>query len=232
MKKFIFILLTILFLVTISCTEEQIMTYRSGNFLQFSRIANDSSVFSFLEYPDLPQVRFPLPVELTGMPIGHDRIYKVSVVQELTNAPKANYQLEPEYIFRASLPKDTCWIVVKKTPEISVKPVRLVLELAESDDFKVGQREYSLAVISISNVVSKPAWWTKTVTDYYLGTYSDKKYLLFISVTGVVNFDSADAEKLMHYSLLLKYYLQKEKEEGRTVYEEDGRELTVSLIAG
>ena len=79
---------------------------------------------------------------------------------------------------------------------------------------------------------SKPQWWNSNVTRYFLGDYSDKKYRLFIAVTGKTEIDVANEEELRYYTLLLKYHLLAEKEAGRTVYEDDGKEMTVAYLPG
>ena len=127
---------------------------------------------------------------------------------------------------------DTCWIKFKRTEEISQVAKRLVLQLVETSDFKLGQVDCRINIVYVSNVIAKPDWWTSTVTDSYLGDYSDKKYRLFIEQTGKVDLDPNDANELRYYSLIFKNYLLQEKDAGRMVMEEDGTEMTVELIAG
>jgi hypothetical protein len=127
---------------------------------------------------------------------------------------------------------DTCWISTIKTPQIAQQAVRLTVRLEETSAFKVGQTDKSAAIIYISNVLMKPGWWTERVTDSYLGEYSDKKYRLFIEVTGEAEIDSSNIPELRDYTLMLKNYLQKEKDAGRTVYEENGKEMTVEYFGG
>lgn len=231
MKK-IYILLSVALFLLASCHEDAIMTYKGDNYIQFSKPVTDSLICSFLIYPTLSKIEYPLAVELVGMPQQSDRKYKIEVDETLTNAPKENYEIPTEATFRAGKAIDTCWITLKKTPEISIKPVRLVLKLKESSDFRLGQSEYTKSIINISNVISQPEWWNTTVRRYYLGIYSDKKYRLFIQVTGKVVLDNKNAEELRLYTLLFKYYLIKEKEAGRTVYENDGTEMKVNLVTG
>lgn len=231
MRKIYIPFILIAFLM-FSCKEDKIMLYKSADFLQFNKAATDSSICSFLPYPDKGKIEFPLAIDLIGNLTQTDRKYRLEVVTDRTNAPKENYEIPAECVFRAGMYKDTCWITLKKTPGISQKPVKLVLKLVESPDFKVGQTERSMAVIYVSNVISKPDWWNSEVTYYYLGDYSDKKYHLFVQVTGKITINIKNSEELRLNTLKLKYYLLKEKEAGRTVYEEDGTEMKVSLITG
>lgn len=229
----IYLLITALFVFLFSCTEDKIMTYKSSvDYLQFSKSVKDSTICSFLAFPNDMERQIPLVVELTGFSIPSDRTYKISVVPELSSAQEMHYTPVSEFTFRANRHTDTCWINIKKTPDLLEKTVRLVFQLVENDEFKIGQTEFSMAVLSITNKISKPVWWTNTVTNYYLGYYSDKKYRLFITATGKAEIDNNDAEELLNEALLFKYYLRQEKEAGRTVYEDDGTEMTVSLIVG
>lgn len=232
MRKIYLLISVVLLVMASSCVEDKILTYDDANYVQFTKNIKDSTICSFLAFPDLTELRVPLSLELIGFPGQTDRKYRVEVVDSLTTSTAANFQVESEQTFRAGLVVDSCWITVKKTPGISTKPVRLVLRLVESGDFKVGQSEYSAAIVNISDLVSKPQWWNSNVTRYFLGDYSDKKYRLFIAVTGKTEIDVANEEELRYYTLLLKYHLLAEKEAGRTVYEDDGKEMTVAYLPG
>ncbi len=96
--------------------------------------------------------------------------------------------------------------------------------------FFAGPFEFRFANIIFSDMVSKPSWWDDDVTDFYLGEYSEKKFKLFMEVTKVGDLSDSNESEIRSYAIIFKYYLIKEKEEGRTVYEEDGSEMNVSVI--
>ncbi len=221
-----------LLLFIFSCKKDEIMLYNDNSYIQFTRDYADSSVFSFLALPDQNEARVPFAIELLGKPENRDRQYKISVFDELTNAPQANYSLPETFTLKANQTVDTAWITVRKTPEIAVKPVKLTLRIEDTPDFKIGQTDYSVNIVYISNVIARPDWWDDTVEGRFLGDYSDKKYELFIQVTGVSDFDQNDQNLLRTYTIMLKNYLLKEKDAGRTVYEDNGSEMTVALIGG
>jgi len=150
----------------------------------------------------------------------------------LASASDANYSLPASFTLKAGHLTDTAWITVKKTPDLAVKPVRLVLKITASDDLKVGQSDYALSILYISNIIAKPDWWDQNMTDNFLGDYSDKKYKLFIQVTGVSDLDPNDDSQERYYTILFKDYLLREKDAGRTVYEDNGTEMTVAFIGG
>ncbi|QEC43665.1 DUF4843 domain-containing protein [Pseudobacter ginsenosidimutans] len=215
-----------------SCKKDEIELYKGDEYIQFSKNYTDSSAFSFLALPDEDEGAMPLTVELIGKPVDKDRQYKITVVKEASTAEEGNYALPSGFTLPANSIADTAWITIKKTPAISVKPLRLVLRITPTDDFRQGQTDYSIAIINISNVIAQPGWWKERVEWYFLGDYSNKKYQLFIQVTGKVDLNPANEPELRNYTILFKNYLLMEKDAGRTVYEEDGSEMTVALIGG
>jgi hypothetical protein len=227
-----FITIFCLAAVLASCKKDQIITYHAGNYIQFSKGIDDSSSFSFLALPDSGEAKYPVSVELVGMPENRDRTYKISVRTDVSTATPDNYTLPATFTFGAGKVIDTAWITLRKTPEQAQNPVKLVLQLDSTADFAVGQTDYSIAIIYISNKISKPDWWNSTVEDQYLGTYSDKKYTLLIQVTGVATVDPTNIPLLTTLTLELKNFLLLQKDTGHTVYEDDGTEMTVAFIGG
>ena len=93
----------------------------------------------------------------------------------------------------------------------------------------MGSNGYCGAIVRITNMITKPEWWTSTVTSYFLGTYSDAKYRKFIEVTGVADFDSSNPGLLREYTNTFKRHLIKMKEAGTPVLEDDGSEMSVKM---
>lgn len=215
-----------------SCKRDDIMLYDGDNYVQFKKSFEDSSLFSFLALPSTNESVTPVVLELVGKPEDRDRNYKITVVKDASTATTAHYALPATFTLKANKIVDTCWITVKKTPDIAIKPVRLVLAIESTGDLKYGQVEYSVAIINISNAVAKPDWWDFNVTNNFLGDYSDKKFTLFIQVTGRSDIDPTNTTEVRNYTLLFKNYLLREKDAGRTVYEANGSEMTVALIGG
>ncbi len=225
-------IISAIIVIASSCRKDHIMLYEGDNYVQFTKSYKDSSLFSFLALPNDNQATTPLAIELIGKPENRDRVYKLAVVKEATTAPEANYSIPATFTLRANRTVDTAWITVKKTPEIATKPVRLVLKIDASEDFRVGQLDRSLSILYISNVIARPDWWDDTVEGRFLGDYSDKKYKLFIQVTGKSDIDASNLDEVRYYTIIFKNYLLREKDAGRTVYEDNGMEMTVALIGG
>jgi len=214
-----------------SCSKEEIMTYHEKDYLVFEKYIKDSTNFSFLAYPTSDQVEFKIPVQLIGMPSDKDRKFKVTVMTEESDAPADSYILQEEQVFRAGFVTDTCVIVLKKTDELKQFSRRLVVRLEATDDFGLGQTDRLAQIINISNKLYQPDWWDSTVRAYWLGNYSDKKFELFLLVNdGKLEVDVAGTIEIRSCTLKLKRYLREQKEQGNTIYEEDGTEMVVPYI--
>ena len=68
-------------LVLGACSKDDIKTYRGDNYLQFVKVVTDSSVCSFLAYPNDNELEFPVEVEVIGLPSDREQEYKISVDQ-------------------------------------------------------------------------------------------------------------------------------------------------------
>lgn len=228
MNKIISYALMALSLVAAGCKKQSIMLYEGDSYMQFAKSYTDSSVFSFLALPDDGQAQTPLVVNLVGSPGNADRTYNITIVKEQSTATEADYSLPSQFTLKANTITDTAWLTVKKTAAISTKPVKLVLKVSPTQDFKQGQYEYSLAIFYISNKISEPDWWSWE----FFGDYSDKKFSLFIDVTGKVELEAGNNDQMRYYTSIFKNYLLTEKDNGRTVYEEDGTEMQLGYMAG
>ena len=80
MKK-IYLFLGII-LVLGACSKDDIKTYGGDNYLQFVKVVTDSSVCSFLAYPNDNELEFPVEVEVIGLPSEGEREYKISVIRK------------------------------------------------------------------------------------------------------------------------------------------------------
>jgi hypothetical protein len=216
-----------------ACSEDKLDLYSGQNYLQFVRPMTDSTNVSFLLFPGETTHKLGLPVYLIGKPAEIDREYSCEVM--LTgaddDAPKEAYTLPQKFIFRANMTTDTLWVDCNLLPEMSERDYRLILVLKESENFGLGANGYLGAIIRISNIISRPAWWTTSYpTTAFLGPYSDAKYREFIKATGVADFDSDDFGLLREYTNTFKRYLERMKAAGTPVLEDDGTEMTVKMV--
>jgi hypothetical protein len=231
MKKIYIAAVVLLF--ALGCEQQGIPTYddmTSDRYVYLYRLWTDSTETSFFFYPGQAEILYPVSVRSTGAS-DKDETYKIAVVEQRTTAPAGTYEIPANPVMRAGRAIDTCYIKLKLTDLLNTTKVRLVIALQDSDDFLVGRTEYREAIIWFHNIIAKPAWWTSTVTSQYLGDYSDKKYRLFLDVVGV-DLKGANDSQLRNYTLIFKKYLtdQKNMTPPQTVYEDDGREMTVNVL--
>lgn len=209
-----------------ACSEEKVPIYDAdnANFVIFTYAEEDSSTFSFSFHPEVAAdgaFELGIPVEIMGMAKDYNREYTVKVDEKRSTAKLGtHFELPEKCVFRAGMYIDTLVVKLYRKAELKDTSLRLVLTLDNSKDFYAGQLEYRTNVVYINDKISKPEWWTSSVTSYFLGYYSDKKYDLIIRVTGQSDWSNfSDGEK-RYYALIFKRYLAKEKAEGRTIYEE------------
>lgn len=231
MRKLYLLFIVLVWGVT-ACQRDDIKVYNSADYIQFEKSVVDSSLCTFLVSPNLSELRFPVAVDVVGLSTQQDREYKVEVMDELTNASAVNYDLPERFVMKAGCVKDTMWITFKNSQELKVAPQRLAIRLVESEDFELGQIEHRGNIIIVSDVVTKPVWWGEIMEYYFLGTYSDKKYRLFIQETGILDLDPNDLNECRYYTLIFKNYLKQKKDEGTPVLEDDESEMYVVLSAG
>lgn len=214
------------------CSKESIQTYdenTSKRFIYFVKSETDSTDVSFFSYPGESVIEFPIVVKSSGFST-QDEEYKIVVLNEYSTAIEGeDFKLPTNFIFKGGATSDTCYVKLHYSSKLDDSKVRIVLQLESQNNFESGPSAYQTAVIWFHNNIVKPNWWTSSVTSYYLGDYSEKKYRLFNQVVGV---DLTDASNslIRHYALIFKEYLNTQKISGNTIYEENGTEMTV--IAG
>ena len=216
-----------------SCEREHIQSYHGDNYIQFTKLLTDSSVFSFTFYPQHDTIEYGVVVQLVGDPVNRDRYYKMSVSSDYTTAGSDNYLLPTEFVLKKNQTKDTAYIKLIKTADLQSIAKRLTLRLEESSDFQLGSPVNQGYILWINDMISKPAWWNSVIEKSYLGTYSDKKYRLFIEHAGVGVLSSDNPAECRYYTLIFKNWLREKAAANDTVYEDDEfTEMTVALIGG
>lgn len=215
-------------LIVAACAKENIPTYKevSGErYIYFAKAEQDSSDVSFYSYPGQKVIEYPIVVKSTGYSTS-EGTFSVNVLKEYTTAGDGDYSLSEKFTFRPESPVDTFYVKLNYSSKLDNEKVRIVLELEETPDFKLGMTDSRVAIIWFHNNLVKPSWWSSSVSAYYLGPYSDAKYKLFLEVVKV-DLDGADNSLIRHYTLVFKKYLEDRKAAGNPALEEDGTEITV-----
>ena len=216
-----------------ACERDNIMKYSDKAYVQFTRSMVDSVEFSFTFYPNKDTVEYALSVKLVGDPVDRDREYRVTVIDDYTTATSNHYILPERWILEKNEISSKENLKLIRTSDVQTTPVRLAVRLEPTDDLALGQTSCCARILWINDMISRPAWWNSVIENSYLGSYSDKKYRLFIQVTGIGELNSDDAINCRYNALLLRKYLKEQEELDNTVYEEDGyTKMTVSVIGG
>ena len=215
-------------LIVAACAKENIPTYKevSGErYIYFAKAEQDSSDVSFYSYPGQKVIEYPIVVKSAGYSTS-EGTFSVKVLKEYTTAGDGDYSLAEKFTFRPESQVDTFYVKLNYSSKLDNEKVRIVLELDETPDFKLGMTDSRVAIIWFHNNLVKPSWWSSSVSSYYLGPYSDAKYKLFLDVVKV-DLDGADNSLIRHYTLVFKKYLEDRKAAGNPALEEDGTEITV-----
>ena len=196
------------FVLITGCEEQKLTTYSGDYFVQFEKTTIDSTNVSFMFYPGHDYLEFPVVMELVGVATEHNLNYKVVADPEFTTATAQHYSIPENQFLRAGRYIDTLYVRLNKTDDLNTNKVRLVLRIESTSDLKIGKIEQSAAVIWLNNSLTKPTWWNSDIDNYYLGTYSNKKYEVFIQVTGIFDMSDLDSSTKRSYALKLKQYLK------------------------
>ena len=247
MKKNIFIL-ALLVMSLFSCEEKKIELFESKPFIAFERSLKDTTVFSFF-YQIEDEVRHPFVVNLTGVPFTKDQKFKIGYDKEKTTLDETLFKLEENYIFRAGRTKDTIYVTMINHSTLETEEFNLQLHIIGYEGEVLSNTGFkSKAFMKVSDKTQRPAWWGDDYYDYdldifqdpiywfYLGEYSEKKYKLFMTVTGETDLSeyilvpTPNFEPVRRFSLQFKHYLEAEKRAGREVFEDDGDPMKVEVI--
>lgn len=214
--------------LAMACAKENIPTYdeaAGGRYIYFSKAEIDSSDVSFYSYPGQTVIEYPVVVKSTGYSTSEGS-FSVKVLDEYTTAQSGDFSLPEKFTFRPESEVDTFYVKLNYSSKLDKEKVRIVLELDETPDFRLGMTDSRVAIIWFHNNIVKPGWWSSSVTSYYLGTYTEAKYKLFLEVVKV-DLDGADNSLIRHYTLVFKKYLEDRKAAGNPALEDDGTEMTV-----
>lgn len=227
MKNKVFVI-WIIALVWVGCDRREIPTFDTKEYyIEFEKATVDSTIFTFIYHPTADYYDLPIVMQIAGEAAGRDLAYKLSVNEKLSSAEVKHYTMPEKTVIRAGHYQDTCYLRLNKTEDLDGRKIRLVLYLEETSDFAVGKQENAAFIIQFSNTVDRPAWWDSTIEQYYLGTYSEKKFILFLQVTEADLTGASDSQKRA-VALKFKQYLIDHKGEPETL-ENNGQPMTVPV---
>lgn len=224
-----------LFLVSIfSCTEVGIESYNDSNYLSLTRGIKDTTRLSFFFFKG-DVVDYPIEVNLIGKNLEKDVKYKIVVDETVTNAPDYIFKMPTEFTFSKGQKKDTFYITLTNDPELKTKEYLIGYQIVDAEDVRTTGASLGRSIMTISDKAVRPAWWTTEDEDpynsfqnLYLGKYSDKKYELFMDVTGVIDMGVLSDEDKRINSIIFKRWLKKQDP---AIYDEaNGEEMQVKVV--
>lgn len=229
MKKIYSLLIASIFLL-VACEKDEIQVWDSGHYVQFTEAYADSLTYSFFFYGTQEEIKIPLNMRLIGLPLTSDGIVNLSINPELTTAKADSYDLESKVTFRKDVLEDETFLILKKTALLDTREVRLVIDIIGNEELQPGQSIYTRKVIRFSSLISKPLWWNDVVEESLLGKYTEKKFRLFMQVTGVGELKDLSESERWSLARKFKNYLIEKADEGNPVKDEDGSDMTVPVV--
>lgn len=236
-------------LMVLSCEEQSLLVNSNDvSYLRFAyNMTKDTTVVSFKTYNEGEDAVIPVEVSIRGKIQETDLPFTISVDESRTTLPQNLYSLPEACKIRKGLLTDTIYVTLKNDPMLQSENRILALQIDENGEIKQGDSFYSRALISVTDRLFKPAWWSvndagseqnpgNSVDWYYLGEYSQRKYELFLEVLKEdhVVFDGKNKQILRKYALKLKNKL-KEMNAGKAQedWEKDENGMIISVpVAG
>ena len=220
MKRISFYIVIVLLGVSFftSCEEQGLLTHTNDvSYIAFEKnMPTDTTGVSFKFYNEGENAKILLGVTISGKVQDKDLEFTVSVDPERTTLPATQYELPEKCVIKAGELTGEILVVLKYYEKLDTKAELLTWQVNDGGEVRQGPSVYSRAIISVSNLLFAPEWWTRNdgdvnnpyniVEEWYLGRYSEKKYLMFLEELkkdGVV-FDGKDMFILRKYALRLK----------------------------
>lgn len=181
----------------------------------------DTTTVSFRMYKEGENARIAIPVSTFGQVQTEDLHFRVTVDELRTTLAPEYYKLPDDCVIKANQEENDIYIELMKSPEMATKTFVLALQVVEEGKVKQGTREYSRALINVTDRLFQPDWWSvndlgdedsprNSVTSYYLGVYSEDKYLMFLEELKKDDmvFDGKNKQVLRKYAIKLKNTLK------------------------
>ena len=207
----------------ISCEEQGLMV--NDNDVSYIIFANDmtkdTTTVSFKVYNEGEVPEIPLEVSVYGKVQDKDLKFSVSVDEDRTTLPADLYELPTECLIEKGQLTGNVYIKFKNSEILSTNTLILALKIDEKEEVREGARQYSRAIVTVTDRLFKPSWWSvadtggadtplNSVEEYYLGIYLEDKYKMFLDELKKDDmvFDGKNKQVLRKYALKLKNTLK------------------------
>ena len=234
----------------ISCEEKGLMVNDNDvSYIIFAKdMTKDTTTVSFKVYNEGEVPEIPLEVSVYGKVQDKDLKFSVSVDEDRTTLPANLYELPTECLIEKGQLTGSVCIKLKNSEILSTNTLILALKIDEKEEVREGARQYSRAIVTVTDRLFKPSWWSvadtggadtplNSVEEYYLGIYLEDKYKMFLDELKKDDmvFDGKNKQVLRKYALKLKNTLKDINAEraaqglGPLVYEKTQLEITVPV---
>ena len=202
----------------ISCEEKGLMVNDNDvSYIIFAKdMSKDTTTVSFKVYNEGEVPEIPLEVSVYGKVQDKDLKFSVSVDEDRTTLPANLYELPTECLIEKGQLTGSVCIKLKNSEILSTNTLILALKIDEKEEVREGARQYSRAIVTVTDRLFKPSWWSvadtplNSVEEYYLGIYLEDKYKMFLDELKKDDmvFDGKNKQVLRKYALKLKNTLK------------------------
>ncbi|WGQ10076.1 DUF4843 domain-containing protein [Pedobacter gandavensis] len=251
MKKNHIIIAVLLLSVAFTACKKGLNTYEgtAGIYfrlatLQFSNNpGRDSTAISFsYAKAAVKDSLIAIPVQISGARSPEEREFKLTIDPKTRAIAGTHYEiLNQRFVIPANGTEQYIFINVHRTTDMLSNNFLLVLNLEENEHFGTPMKDrlvnattgkrlsFIKHTIWMNDILKKPAAWL----DAYLGPFSRKKLFLLAEVAEIPNIGDLDNTgltsigKVQYYGTFLQRYLNDMRASGKTVYEDDGKEMVM-----
>ncbi|MFR5658861.1 MAG: DUF4843 domain-containing protein [Butyricimonas faecihominis] len=145
--KILYVIIMMLFLGMVSCSEDNLKGYSSSNYIQFDKLSKDSTVFSFAYDETLESGTVALKLVMISPLVDRDRKYNVKFLQDESSAQAGvDFEMpEEEQVIAANDSVGYLNVTVKRNEALEGS-VLAVFEVQGSDDLlNRGESERAIA---------------------------------------------------------------------------------------
>lgn len=207
----------------ISCEEKGLMVNDNDvSYIIFAKdMTKDTTTVSFKVYNEGEVPEIPLEVSVYGKVQDKDLKFSVSVDEDRTTLPANLYELPTECLIEKGQLTGSVCIKLKNSEILSTNTLILALKIDEKEEVREGARQYSRAIVTVTDRLFKSSWWSvadtggadtplNSVEEYYLGIYLEDKYKMFLDELKKDDmvFDGKNKQVLRKYALKLKNTLK------------------------
>lgn len=183
-------IIALLLVITVSsCTNKDILAFKSDpavNFVDTNEVAYE---YSFLGNPAQDHV-YELPVMIIGDAADHDRKFTAAAVKDsATTAPDNLYEILGGYV-KAGEFRGFLQVRLRNAPALSSSKVSLRVKLTTGGDFVAGNADRSMFIVRWTEQVVVPSW--SIYRFYFTTAASTKAYKLIVQTTGLKTLTNAE----------------------------------------